>query len=235
MDSLEYNRRALLTESKPTELNFGEIGLHILMNASINMGEIMNIAKRTMFYGKAFDAEKVRQLAEMQAGYAQLIFELSDKLAEKNDKGNYNALPEEARGIDPKNLNLRLLHCAFGINTESAELLEAMRDQLEGKPFDKVNFAEELATWTGTSRSATLRLACLSPRLAPRTSPSWSFATRVRPSTPKPRSTAIMRLNVRFSKARWGLRADDRSCGQPQNWEDEPCAPVLREARHPVS
>lgn len=144
MDSLEYNRRALLTESKPTELNFGEIGLHILMNASINMGEIMNIAKRTMFYGKAFDAEKVRQLAEMQAGYAQLIFELSDKLAEKNDKGNYNALPEEARGIDPKNLNLRLLHCAFGINTESAELLEAMRDQLEGKPFDKVNFAEEL-------------------------------------------------------------------------------------------
>jgi len=144
MDSLEYNRRALLTESKPTELNFGEIGLHILMNASINMGEIMNIAKRTMFYGKAFDAEKVRQLAEMQAGYAQLIFELSDKLAEKNDKGNYNALPEEAHGIDPKNLNLRLLHCAFGINTESAELLEAMRDQLEGKPFDKVNFAEEL-------------------------------------------------------------------------------------------
>jgi hypothetical protein len=140
----EYQRRALETESKPTELNFGEIGLHIMLNASIVMAELMNQTKRTMFYGKPLDGAVIRGLAEDLGGYAQLIFEMSDKLAEKNDKAAYNALPEEARNIKPENLNLRIAHSGIGIFTEAGEGLELIRDMLEGKPFDSVGWGEEI-------------------------------------------------------------------------------------------
>lgn len=144
MNFKEYQQRALLTESKPEELNFGEVGLHMLLNMATTSAEILNLAKRTIFYGKEFDAEKVREHAENLAGYAKLVYELSDHLAVKGDKGNYDALPIEADGIDPKNVNLRLLHSAVGIFTEAGEAIELVRDQLEGKPFDTVGWGEEI-------------------------------------------------------------------------------------------
>jgi hypothetical protein len=144
MNFQDYKNKALLTESKPTELNFGEVGLHMLLNAAIQMGEVLNLAKRTIFYGKEFDSEKVRKLGEDIAGYGQLIYQLSDHLAMKNDKGNFETLPDEAANVDPKNVNLRLLHAAIGIYTEAAEALELVRDQLEGKPFDTVGWGEEI-------------------------------------------------------------------------------------------
>lgn len=144
MNFKEYQQRALLTESKPTELNFGEVGLHMVLNSCIISAEIANQVKRTMFYGKPLDGAVIRGLAQDLGGYAQLLFEMSDKLAEKNDKVNYGALPEEARNIKPENLNLRLAHAALGIYSESGEALELIRDQLEGKPFDTVNWGEEI-------------------------------------------------------------------------------------------
>ena len=144
MNFKEYQQRALLTESKPTELNFGEVGLHMVLNAAITMAELVNQVKRTMFYGKPLDGEIVRKLAQDLAGYGQLMYEMSDHLATKNDKVNYGALPEEARGVDPKNLNLRLAHAALGIYSEAGEALELIRAQLEGKPFDDVNWGEEI-------------------------------------------------------------------------------------------
>lgn len=144
MDFQTYKTKALLTESKPTELNFGEVGLHILLNTAIATSDILNLAKRTIYYGKEFDAEKVRQIAEDLSGYAQLIYELSDHLDMKNDKVNFDALPVEAANIDAKNVNLRVLHSAMGIFTEAGEALELVRDQLEGKEFDTVGWGEEI-------------------------------------------------------------------------------------------
>jgi len=144
MNFKEYQQRALLTESKPAELNFGEIGLHIVLCASITMAEIVNQTKRTMFYGKPLDGAGMRILAQDLAGFGQLLYEMSDHLATKNDKENYGALPEAARNIDPKNLNLRLAHAALGIFSEAGEALELIRDQLEGKAFDTVNWGEEI-------------------------------------------------------------------------------------------
>jgi hypothetical protein len=144
MNFKEYKTKALLTESKPETLNFGEIGLHVLLNAAIDMGEVLNLAKRTIFYGKEFDAERARALAENISGYGQLIYTLSDHLAIPNDRGNFDELPEEAESVDPKNVDLRLLHAALGIFTESTEALELVRDQLEGKPFDTVGWGEEI-------------------------------------------------------------------------------------------
>lgn len=144
MNFQEYKSKALLTESKPTELNFGEIGLHMLLSAAIQMGEVLNLAKRTIFYGKELDGEKVRKLGEDIAGYGQLIYQLSDHLAMKNDRENFETVPDAAQTVDPKNVNLRLLHAAIGIYTEAAEALELVRDQLEGKPFDTVGWGEEI-------------------------------------------------------------------------------------------
>lgn len=144
MNFKDYQKRALLTESKPTELNFGEIGLHIVLNTAMVSAEIVNQAKRTIFYGKPLNGETIRDLAQNLGGYANLLYELSDELAKKNDKAEYQALPEEARNIKPENVNLRLLHAALGIFSESGEAVELVRDQLEGKPFDTVGWGEEI-------------------------------------------------------------------------------------------
>lgn len=144
MNFKDYQQRALLTESKPTELNFGEVGLHMLMHTAEISAEIINQAKRTIFYGKPLEGEKIRKLAEDLGGFAQLIYELSDELATKNDKENYQSLPEDARLINPKNVDLRLLHAALGIFSEAGEAIELVRKQLEGEPFDSVGWGEEI-------------------------------------------------------------------------------------------
>lgn len=144
MNFKDYQSRALLTESKPETLNFGEIGLHILLNTAETTAEILNLAKRTIFYGKDMDSEKLRSLAENLAGYGQLIYSLSDQLHLKNDFENYQGLPDEAKNIKPGNVNLRLLHAAMGIFTESGEAIELVRKQLEGEAFDTVGWGEEI-------------------------------------------------------------------------------------------
>jgi hypothetical protein len=140
----DYQSRALLTESKPATLNFGEIGLHIMLNMAENAASIMNLAKRTIFYGKPMEGDKLRDLSENLAGYGRLIHEMSDHLATPNDFNNFNSLPPEAANIKPENVDLRLLHAAMGIFTESGEAIELVRKQLEGHPFDTVGWGEEI-------------------------------------------------------------------------------------------
>jgi hypothetical protein len=140
----DYQARALLTESKPDTLNFGEVGLHILLNAAENVSEILNLAKRTIFYGKPMEHDKLRHLAEGMAGYGRLIYSLSDQLELKNDRENFGSLPPEAANIKPENVNLRLLHSAMGIFTEAGEAIELVRKQLEGQEFDTVGWGEEI-------------------------------------------------------------------------------------------
>ena len=144
MNFKDYQSRALLTESKPATLNFGEIGLHIMLNMAENAASIMNLAKRTIFYGKPMEGDKLRDLSENLAGYGRLIHEMSDHLATPNDFNNFNSLPPEAANIKPENVDLRLLHAAMGIFTESGEAIELVRKQLEGHPFDTVGWGEEI-------------------------------------------------------------------------------------------
>ena len=144
MNFKDYQSRALLTESKPDTLNFGEVGLHILLNTAETSASILNLAKRTIFYGKPMETDKLRELAENLAGFGRLIYELSDHLDTRNDFANFNGLPPEAQNIKPENVNLRLLHSAMGIFTESGEAIELVRKQLEGLPFDTVGWGEEI-------------------------------------------------------------------------------------------
>lgn len=144
MNFKDYQSRALLTESKPDTLNFGEIGLHILLNTAETSAAILNLAKRTIFYGKPMESDKLREYAENLAGYGRLIYEMSDHLATPNDFENFGGLPPEAQNIKPGNVDLRLLHAAMGIFTESGEAIELVRKQLEGHEFDTVGWGEEI-------------------------------------------------------------------------------------------
>ena len=148
MDSIEYMERALETELKPATLNFGEVGLHVMLSVGIVAAQAMDIMKKTAFYGKEFNADKIADLAETLGGLSAAMHELRGELANKNDLGNYiegGGLPEAAENVKPENVNMRLLHSAVGIFTEGGELLEACRKQLETGTMDVVNFAEELA------------------------------------------------------------------------------------------
>jgi len=46
--------------------------------------------------------------------------------------------------IDPSRIDTDLLHAAFGVLTESVEILEALQDAMEGGQLDRVNLMEEL-------------------------------------------------------------------------------------------
>lgn len=140
----DYQSRALLTESKPTSLAFGEIGLHIVLSGAIAMAEAVNKVKRTIYYGKPFEREDFAKFAQDAAGFAMLMYELQDHLDKPNDASNFDTVPEEAKTVKPENVDLRLLHAALGIFTEAGEALELVRDQLEGKPFDTVGWGEEI-------------------------------------------------------------------------------------------
>ena len=144
MNFKDYQARALLTESKPETLNFGEIGLHILLHTAETTAEILNLAKRTIFYGKEMETAKLRELAENLAGYGQLIYSLSEQLHLPNDRRSFDGIPKEAENVKPENVNLRLLHAAMGIFTESGEAIELVRKQLEGEEFDTVGWGEEI-------------------------------------------------------------------------------------------
>lgn len=144
MDNKNYQQRAILTESCPSELNFGEIGLHIMLVAAEQMADLMDRAKKTIFYGKKLNTEEFRKVAESLGGYSKLMYEVSDQLEVKNDKHMYQSLPSEASKVAPENIDLRKLHCAMGVFTEAGELLLAIRKQLEGEVLDDVNFSEEI-------------------------------------------------------------------------------------------
>ena len=144
MNFKEYQEGALRTESVPTELNFGEVSLHVALTMAIEAANILNYVKRTIYYGKSFEAEKVRDSAVVLGAMAELIYGSAEVMSDKNDMENFSGLPKEAMGVKPENVDLRVLHAAMGIFTEAGEALELVREQLEGNPFDVVGWGEEI-------------------------------------------------------------------------------------------
>ncbi len=51
---------------------------------------------------------------------------------------------DSGRTIDPRRIDIDILHAALGVLTESIEILEALREGMKGKPLDRVNLVEEL-------------------------------------------------------------------------------------------
>ena len=105
----------------------------LLLNSKV--AEIIDILKRSIFYGTTLDQTKLTEK------YDELV-----KLILFQKEGNLD-VASDAFQQDGVN---RLLHAALGMITESAEFAESVYEStFAGKEFDKVNAKEEIGdqTW----------------------------------------------------------------------------------------
>ncbi len=92
---------------------------HALKQA-ISTGELVDIAKKSLFYGKAIKSGS-----------------------------DIESVSGQESSIEMKAVDQDVLHAALGIYTEAAEMLEAVLSAMQGNEFDEVNAFEELgdAEW----------------------------------------------------------------------------------------
>lgn len=131
-----FTELALRTESRPEALqNLSPGAVYDLLRMMVVAGELIDTAKRAVFYGKPLNEEAYQQRASALSDMASDIFDKSrGRLA-------------QGEGYEP--VNLRLLHATLGIFGEAGELAEALAKQMETGELDMVNVSEELgdADW----------------------------------------------------------------------------------------
>lgn len=136
MNGKEFADLALRTESKPKALNFSHGGLVQLLAAGIAIANIMDTAKKTMFYGKPLDV----------TAYVDQIRNLRSNLQDMEQTAHRAATPDGNPDSHPwHSPNLRIAHGAIGMFGESGELLEAVFKQMTTDKLDLVNVGEETA------------------------------------------------------------------------------------------
>lgn len=144
----QYQKLALKTESVPASLHINQYALLSVLDIAIAATKIADLAKRKLYYGKDFPQEQL--VGELKGLFASVrsfkdLAAADSNGAINNPEGPHGELlADEFRGISLDKLNIRLLHGALGLFTESGEQLEALRVQFLGKGLDKVNFAEEV-------------------------------------------------------------------------------------------
>jgi hypothetical protein len=152
MDSTTYARAVLETESKPKSINFGPMTLALALQLAIETSKVLDQVKRAIYYGKDIDQK-------IAMGALETIAKLSNDIAFPVGSGRYrdprdadfypNVAQESRQNISLDALNVRLLHAALGLQTESGEFIEALMPTLFGGPLDKVNLLEELGDGPG--------------------------------------------------------------------------------------
>lgn len=141
----KYVEGVLLTESKPERINFGPLATHALLGIMVNTSNIVDIAKKTMFYGKPVDAERMRILANELGELAQFFAGSAEALTDPNDRDGFESLPGNLATVRLDAIDPRLLHVGMGCFTESGEIIEAIHAAWStDTPYDRVNVSEEL-------------------------------------------------------------------------------------------
>lgn len=141
MDSKTYIASAVRTESVPAQLIVNQRAFDHAFTSMIGMTLIADLFKRRLYYGQPMSAIQLQQIAgrvisELQ-GLVNLAGHSGDAINDRVDGDT--GLPRDLDKID-----VRLLHCALGINTESGEMLEALGAQYVGGQLDMTNFGEEV-------------------------------------------------------------------------------------------
>lgn len=145
MDSKTYIDNATRTESLIHSVEFGTVSLHALMGACIVSAELIDMAKKNIFYGKQIDADKWSVFSTTLMMLGAMLDEMRTREhVLKDDEDGLAALKDCLPNISLNNLNPRLLHAAIGLTTESAEILKAISSQFEGAGLDAINVAEEI-------------------------------------------------------------------------------------------
>ncbi len=131
MNLQEYVQGAIETESRIDAVQADPVILSRVLGAMISAGNLLDMVKKNVFYGKPVAPEKWNH----EVG---LLAENANRLS----AGEYRPLRNEdyKQPIDP-----RLFHAIIGIATEATELLNVMHKQLQSWPqMDPVNLQEEL-------------------------------------------------------------------------------------------
>lgn len=148
METKQYSAAVLTTESKPETIRFGTIGTHAVLGLIYQTGEMVDVAKKAMFYGKPFDRFKFAEDAATLSDLAMTLRQsaLDGDLDNPADIKAFDSLPPHLAGLDLNNsLNRRLLHVVMGTSSESSEIANELRLAWEEKrPVDRVNMSEEL-------------------------------------------------------------------------------------------
>ena len=158
MDSKTYIANAIKTESVPASLDINQIDLHQLLTITILAAEVANQLKRKLFYGNPLTRETLDPILDELMGNANNIRATMEDCPEAINRpipqDQFDAMVAEAgdeidagkAGVRLDNLNIRLLHSALGMFSESGEVLEALMKQFEGGKavLDGVNVLEEL-------------------------------------------------------------------------------------------
>src|SRR5687768_12645927 len=133
MESKEFIEQALKTEYVPEALPITEESLTRAMEMAITCADIMDQIKKLIIYGKPINLVRLRNSQEHLVSFSQ------EFVRGVSDSDTAMSVP-----VTNDSINIRLLHAAIGIFTESGEMLSALLSQLEGEEFDVVNVAEEI-------------------------------------------------------------------------------------------
>lgn len=131
MNSKEFTTNALKTEYTPKVLPISALTVRSAMIMAISCANIMDLLKKHIIYGKAIDIGDIDAESLDMRTSSELL-----KLTLKN--------PSVGEPYTDKDVNLRLLHAAIGMFTESGEMLDALYKQIETGSLDFVNFGEEI-------------------------------------------------------------------------------------------
>jgi len=131
MESKEFTTNALKTEYTPKVLPISALTVRSAILMAISCANIMDLLKKHIIYGKAID------IGDIDA--ESLAMRTSSEMLKHQLKN-----PSVGEPCTNDDVNLRLLHAAIGMFTESGEMLDALYKQIETGSLDFVNFAEEL-------------------------------------------------------------------------------------------
>ncbi len=126
-DLNQFVSDAIRTESHIDKVITNGTILEGILMSLIAAGNALDVVKKSVFYNKPLDEDRLHELSQTAEIYAQQI-----------SPRNRGPVQNEF-DVDP-----RLFHAIIGIATESTELLEALNHALQGNELDLVNVREEL-------------------------------------------------------------------------------------------
>lgn len=133
MESKDFIKNALKTEHTPEVLPMSKMALQSALMMVISCANVMDIIKKHIIYGKDVDFEMLKEEVNAMVGSYGFLSVTLKIGPTSNDVA-----------VSGNDMNLRLLHAAIGMFTESGEMLEALCKQLKTGSLDFVNFSEEL-------------------------------------------------------------------------------------------
>lgn len=150
METKDYEKAVLNTESTATSINFGTLSTHAVLGLIAKTACIVDQVKKATFYaGREVDLAKFQQDCEELINCTTALSEWAGTgtLSEPRDVHSYGEghLPPELAALNLKDLNIRLLHATYGVHTEAGEMAEALAAAWEaGEQPDRVNMSEEV-------------------------------------------------------------------------------------------